>query len=71
MSPLVDPANLIDAREVAELLGLSHSNSVSLYQKRYGDMPRPVVDLGRGRCKMWLRSDIEKWARQTGRIERL
>lgn len=59
--PTVDTSELIDARGVAELLGLSHPNSVSTYQHRYPDMPRPVVDLGEGRCKLWLRSEMERW----------
>lgn len=65
--PIVDTADLIDARGVAEVLGLSHPNSVSTYQHRYPDMPRPVVDLGEGRCKLWLAAEIVKWskARQT------
>lgn len=60
--PNVDTSDLIDARGVAELLGLSHPNSVSTYQHRYPDMPRPAVDLGEGRCKLWIRPDIEAWA---------
>lgn len=60
--PTIDTADLIDARGVAELLGLSHPNSVSTYQHRYSDMPRPAVDLGEGRCKLWVRSDIQAWA---------
>ena len=35
---------------------------MSLYQRRYTDMPRPVVNLGRGRCMLWLRSEMEQWA---------
>ena len=62
MSPTVDTEDLIDAVAVAEILGLSHRNSVSAYQKRYRDMPRPVVDLGRGRPRLWLRQEIEAWA---------
>ena len=62
MSPKVDTEDLIDAPGVAEILGLSHRNSVSLYQRRYEDMPRPVVDLGHGRVKLWLRSEIASWA---------
>jgi len=34
-----------------EVLKLSHRNSVNLYQRRYADMPRPVVDLGAGRVR--------------------
>jgi glutathione-regulated potassium-efflux system ancillary protein KefG len=61
--PTVDTTDLIDARGVAELLGLSHPNSVSTYQHRYPDMPRPVIDLGEGRCKLWLAADIRAWAK--------
>jgi glutathione-regulated potassium-efflux system ancillary protein KefG len=58
----VQTDDLIDAQLVADALGLSHRNSVSLYQRRYADMPRPVVELGSGRIKLWLRSEIEQWS---------
>jgi predicted DNA-binding transcriptional regulator AlpA len=60
---LVD--QLIDARDVAEILGLSHRNTVSKYQTRYPDMPRPVVNLGPGRPMLWLRPEIERWYTRT------
>lgn len=63
MTPTVRTEDLIDAHEVAELLGLSQRNSVSTYLKRYDDMPRPVVERSNGRTRLWLRSDIERWAR--------
>lgn len=62
MAPEVDTEDLIDARGIAELLGLAHPNSVSTYQRRYSDMPRPILDLGPGRPRLWLRSAIERWA---------
>jgi glutathione-regulated potassium-efflux system ancillary protein KefG len=68
MSPKVNTEDLIDAHEVAAILGLSHFQSVSTYQRRYGDMPRPAVDLGSGRPRLWLRPEIVAWARKTGRI---
>jgi len=52
---------LIDAHDVARILGLAHRNTVSQYQRRWPDMPRPVVDLGFGRPKLWLRPEIERW----------
>jgi glutathione-regulated potassium-efflux system ancillary protein KefG len=61
MSPKVDTEDLIDAHEVARILGLSHFQSVSTYQRRYPDMPRPVVDLGSGRPRLWLRAQILAW----------
>lgn len=62
MTPRLATEDLLDAQGVADLLGLSHRNTVSQYQRRYDDMPRPVVDLGEGRVKLWLRPDIEQWA---------
>jgi glutathione-regulated potassium-efflux system ancillary protein KefG len=62
VAPKVATEDLIDARGVAEILGLKHRNTVSEYQARYSEMPRPVVDLGRGRPRLWLRSAIEAWA---------
>lgn len=59
--PRLDPRDLIDAQGLAELLGLAQRNTVSAYQRRYPTMPRPVVDLGQGRCKLWLRSEMEVW----------
>jgi hypothetical protein len=64
---MVSTEDLVDSHGVAEILGLAHINSVSTYLKRYDDMPRPVVDFGRGRPRLWLRSEIVNWARNTGR----
>lgn len=73
MAPRVATEDLLDAQAVADVLGLSHRNTVSQYQRRYADMPRPVVDLGVGRVKLWLRPDIKRWATQqaaSGRTRR-
>lgn len=61
MSPLVMTEDLIDAQGVAALAGLRHANSVSTYQRRYLDMPRPVIDLGPGRPRLWLRPQVLAW----------
>ncbi|MDA8038257.1 MAG: hypothetical protein M0Z69_03685 [Actinomycetota bacterium] len=70
MSPHVNTEDLIDARTVAEILGLSQPNSVSLYQRRYPDMPRPVINLGPSRPMLWLRDEIEAWAEARKRAGR-
>ncbi len=62
MAPTVDTEDLLDTQGVAEILGLAHRNTVTQYQRRYADMPKPVFDLGPGRVKLWLRSEIERWA---------
>ena len=67
MAPQIDSEDLIDSQLVAEILGLAHRNSVTTYLRRYSDMPRPVVELGKGRVRLWLRPQIEDWARETGR----
>ena len=46
MSPKIEADDLVDAQTVADVLGLSHRNTVSQYQRRYADMPRPVINLG-------------------------
>lgn len=58
----VDTADLIDARSIADLLVLSSPRTVSTYRARYPDFPAPVVDMGAGRCLLWLRADVEAWA---------
>jgi len=62
MSPKVDTEDLIDAVAVAKILGLAQRTSVSTYLNRYPDMPRPAVDLGPRRPRLWLRSEIKAWA---------
>lgn len=67
MSPTVNTDDLIDASQVAKLLGLAHRNSVSVYQQRYPDMPRPVVERSGGMILLWLRTEIVSWASSVGR----
>jgi predicted DNA-binding transcriptional regulator AlpA len=66
VSELVDPADLIDAGVVAELLGLSSRKAVSVYRSRYPDFPAPRVERGE-RIVLWLRQDVEAWAETRAR----
>jgi hypothetical protein len=61
VSPRVNTEDLVSATDVAELLGLTHHNSVTTYLHRYEDFPRPVVDRSNGRIRLWLRQDILLW----------
>lgn len=65
---LVETDDLIDAHEVARLMGLSHRNSVSSYLHKYPDMPGPAIDLGLNRPRLWLRQDIEGWLQCRGPV---
>ena len=61
-----DPDNLddlIDAGEVAAILGLAHRNSVSTYRSRYADFPAGRPAPGGGRTRLWTREEILAWHR--------
>lgn len=55
----MDPGELVNAQEVAPMIGLSNPSGVSVYRRRYSDFPMPVVE--KGQCVLWLRVDIEAW----------
>lgn len=58
----VDPRELLDAGEVAALLGLARRQAVSTYRSRYPDFPTPIITKNSGKCVLWRRRDIEAWA---------
>jgi predicted DNA-binding transcriptional regulator AlpA len=62
--PRIDPAELVDAADVAPMIGLGNPKGVHVYRRRYDDFPEPVVD--KGRCVLWRRRDIERWSLQRG-----
>ena len=68
MGRIVDVDDLIGSTDVAEMIGLSHVNSVTTYLKRYPDFPRPVVDVSNGRIRLWLRQDIDGWLASRSRV---
>ncbi len=61
MGRQVDLDDLLEASQVAELLGLSKATAVSVYQHRYEDFPVPVLASASGRCQFWLRQEIQGW----------
>ena len=58
---MVEVSELLDAQQVADLIGLSSRKSISIYRKRYPDFPEPV--LVRERCIFWHRRDVIDWLR--------
>ena len=54
---------LVGAHEIRVMLGISRQRINQLLQK--GDFPEPVARLAQG--AVWLRRDVEKWMRDTGR----
>ena len=61
----INPADLVDNREVAKLIGITNPNGVSVYRKRNADFPEPRVE--KRQTVLWLRSEIEAWAKRHNR----
>ncbi|MFJ9315739.1 helix-turn-helix transcriptional regulator [Pimelobacter simplex] len=59
------PEHLMGIAEIAEHLGISRTRVHQLRSE--GALPEPYDSLAMG--PVWLRADIEKWARETGRIK--
>lgn len=63
----IDPDDLLDSHDVAQVLGLSSHRAVSTYRGRYEDFPAPIIEKGAGRCVLWRRQDVLDWReRRTG-----
>ncbi|WP_377324986.1 helix-turn-helix transcriptional regulator [Pimelobacter simplex] len=58
------PEHLMGVAEVAELLGVSRQRVTQL--AKAAGFPRPYDTLAMG--PVWLKVDVEKWARETGRL---
>lgn len=66
MGKKVDVNDLVGATEIAERLGLSHSQSVHTLRRRHPGFPQPVASLKR--AHVWAWPDVETWAKKTGRL---
>lgn len=58
--------DLVGSAEIADRLGLAHAESVHTWRHRYADFPEPVARLSQ--TLVWAWSDVEAWARRTGRL---
>lgn len=56
----IETGDVVDPAEVAAIIGINNVNGVSVYRRRYDDFPEPVIE--KGKCILWLRHDIERWA---------
>lgn len=63
MGRTVDLDDLLDTTDVADALGLSSPTAVATYRSRYDTFPSPAWTSRGGRCQLWLRQDIEAWAK--------
>jgi predicted DNA-binding transcriptional regulator AlpA len=64
----VDADQLVGAAEIAERLGLKRYQRVHELRARNPDFPEPIATLQQALVFYW--PDVERWARQTGRLPR-
>jgi predicted DNA-binding transcriptional regulator AlpA len=57
--------HLMGVTEIAEMLSLSRQRADQLSRNK--GFPDPEAELSGGR--IWKRDDVERWARETGRIK--
>jgi hypothetical protein len=65
MGRKLDADDLVGAAEIAERLGLAQVQTVHTWRRRYEDFPEPVARLKQ--ALIWSWSDVELWARASGR----
>jgi predicted DNA-binding transcriptional regulator AlpA len=63
----VDVDELVGTAEIAQRLGVRRLQVVHDWRRRHSDFPKPVARLSR--VMVWAWSDVERWARETGRLD--
>lgn len=63
----IDPTDLMGTWEVAAYLGWSTGQVSDYAAKGAAGMPAPIARLRSGR--IWIRQDIEAWARRRGYVK--
>jgi hypothetical protein len=58
------PLDLVGTKEIGDMLGVSRQRAQQLAQR--ADFPEPQSRISTG--PIWLREDIERWAREDGRL---
>jgi hypothetical protein len=67
MGRKVDLDHLVDATEIASRLDVRRPQVVHDWRRRHKDFPAPVRQIAN--VHIWLWPDVERWARQTGRLK--
>lgn len=69
MGRMVDVDELIDAVECAQIAGFNSPTAISVYLSR-GSFPKPIIDRGGRRARLWLRRDVLDWVKLRGKEPR-
>lgn len=65
MSSVRCTVDLVGAREIADMLGVSRQRVHEIAKRP--DFPKPVRHTGSRVATIWLREDIENWIESSGR----
>lgn len=68
MNRRVAVQDLVGAHEIAERLGVARPQVVHDWRRRHADFPQPIAQLKT--ALIWDWSEVEKWAKRTGRLSR-
>lgn len=68
MGRRIDSDQLVGAAEIAARLGMKRPQVIHDWRRRYPDFPEPVAHLRQ--ALVWNWPDVERWAKQTGRLGR-
>ncbi len=66
MGKRVDVDELVDTTDIALRLGVKRLQVVHDWRRRHADFPAPIRFFGRQ--PIWYWPEVERWARQTGRL---
>ena len=60
-------SDLVGTQEIADRLGMAFRESVNTLMRRHADFPEPFARVGA--VRIWSWTDVEAWARKTGRLK--
>ena len=66
MKSLVNPKDLVGAAEIAERLGVARPQMIHTWRTRDPTFPAPIAELRQ--AMIWNWTQVEAWARATGRL---
>lgn len=63
----MDVDDIVSASEIAARLGVKRRGVIHDWRRRHADFPKPVAQVAL--VHLWLWSEVERWARKTGRLK--
>lgn len=67
MGKKVDVDDLVGAYEIAQRMGVARPQVIHEWRRRHPDFPEPIATLKT--ALIWDWKEVQRWARETGRIK--